>query len=388
MNFTHTEDRRMLADTLGRFVAEQVGFEARMATSASPEGFSRARWAAFAELGAVGALFAEADGGYGGAGFDIAVVFEALGAGLVLEPFLPALMAGSALAHAGTTEQKTLLAPLLGGANVATLAHEEPGSFYDLQHVATRAERHGDGWVLQGHKTAVLLGDQADWLLVSARTAGHTTDAEGISLFVVPADAEGLVRRGLPAHDGGRVADVMFNRLRLPASALLGGEAQLGQGLATLEHAVGRGLLALCAESLGAMEVAKRMTIEYLQTRKQFGVPIGSFQALQHRMASVLLEIEQARSAVINAAAALDADRLTRERALSAAKVSIGRIGILVAQEAIQLHGGIGMTWELPLSHCAKRLVMIDHLLGDEDHHLQRFIALGDEAQAHARAPA
>ncbi len=182
MNFTHTEDRRMLADTLGRFVAEQVGFEARMATAASPEGFSRARWAAFAELGAVGALFAEADGGYGGAGFDIAVVFEALGAGLVLEPFLPALMAGSALAHAGTAEQKTLLEPLLAGANVATLAHEEPGSFYDLQHVATRAQRQGDGWVLQGHKTAVLLGDQADWLLVSARTSGQATDAEGINV--------------------------------------------------------------------------------------------------------------------------------------------------------------------------------------------------------------
>ena len=166
---------------------------------------------------------------------------------------------------------------------------------------------------------------------------------------------------------------------------LLGAE---GQGLATLEHAVGRGLLALAAESLGAMEVCKADTIAYLQTRKQFGKVIGSFQALQHRMASVLLEIEQARSAVINAAAALDADRLTRERALSAAKVSIGRIGILVAQEAIQLHGGIGMTWELPLSHCAKRLVMIDHLLGDEDHHLQRFIALGDEAQAQASAQA
>ena len=389
MNFTHTEDRRMLADTLGRYVAEQVGFEARMAAAASPEGFSRARWAALAELGAVGALFTEADGGYGGAGFDIAVVFEALGAGLVLEPFLPALMAGSALAHAGSHGQKTLLAPLMAGEHVATLAHEEPGSFHELQHVATRAERHGDGWVLQGHKTAVPLGDQADWLLVSARTAGATTAAQGISLFVVPADAPGLVRRGLPTHDGGRVADVMFNQLRLPASALLGGEAHAGEGLATLEHAVGRGLLALCAESLGAMEVAKRMTIEYLQTRKQFGVPIGSFQALQHRMATVLLEIEQARSAVINAAAALDgSERIARERALSAAKVSIGRIGTLVAEEAIQLHGGIGMTWELPLSHYAKRLVLIDAQLGDEDHHLQRFIALGAALGASAGATA
>ena len=174
--------------------------------------------------------------------------------------------------------------------------------------------------------------------------------------------------------DGGHAAEVMLDQVKLPINALLGTE---GQALATLEHAVGRGLLALCAESLGAMEVAKHSTIEYLQTRKQFGVPIGSFQALQHRMADLLLEIEQARSAVINAAAALDADRITRERALSAAKYSIGRIGTLVAEECIQLHGGIGMTWELPLAHYAKRLVMIDHQLGDEDHHLARFIALG-----------
>jgi alkylation response protein AidB-like acyl-CoA dehydrogenase len=180
--------------------------------------------------------------------------------------------------------------------------------------------------------------------------------------------------RGYPTIDGGQAAEVFFEQVRLPASALLGAE---GKGLATLEHAVGRGILALCAEAVGAMDTAKAMTIEYLQTRKQFGKPIGSFQALQHRMADVLLEIEQARSAVINAAAALDGDRVTRERALSAAKYTIGRIGTLVAEEAIQLHGGIGMTWELPLPHFAKRLVMIDHQLGDEDHHLARFIALG-----------
>jgi alkylation response protein AidB-like acyl-CoA dehydrogenase len=201
-------------------------------------------------------------------------------------------------------------------------------------------------------------------------------EADGISLFVLPAKAEGLRLQGYPTIDGGHAAEVFLEGVRVPVTALLGAE---GQGVATLEHAVGRGTLALCAEALGAMDTAKAMTIEYLQTRKQFGKPIGSFQALQHRMADVLLEIEQARSAVINAAAALDADRLPRERALSAAKYSIGRIGTLVAEETIQLHGGIGMTWELPLPHYAKRLVMIDHQLGDEDHHLARFIALGAE---------
>jgi alkylation response protein AidB-like acyl-CoA dehydrogenase len=184
---------------------------------------------------------------------------------------------------------------------------------------------------------------------------------------------------GTPTMDGGRVAEVTFSGVRVGADALLGAE---GQGYPTLERAVGRGILALCAEALGAMEAAKEATLDYLRTRKQFGVPIGSFQALQHRMADLLLEIGQARSAVINAASALDADRITRERALSSAKFSIGRIGTLVAEECIQLHGGIGMTWELPMAHFAKRLVMIDHQLGDEDHHLERYIALGRELEA------
>ena len=238
----------------------------------------------------------------------------------------------------------------------------------------TRARREGDGYVIDGAKSVVPLGGAAQ-LLVSVRTAGEAADASGISLFAVPADTAGVRVRSHPNIDGTHAAGITFENVRVPAAALLGEE---GKALATLEHAVGRGILALCAEAVGAMDAAKAMTIEYLQTRKQFGKPIGSFQALQHRMADVLLEIEQARSAVINAAAALDGtDRIARERALSAAKYSIGRIGSLVAEECIQLHGGIGMTWELPLPHYAKRLVLIDHLLGDEeDHHLARFIQL------------
>lgn len=379
MNFQHTEDRRMLADTLERFIGEQMGFEARMATVQQAQGFDRRAWQGLCGVGAAGALFSEADGGYGGQGFDIAVVFEAIGYGLALTPALPVLLAGSAVAHAGNAQQKALLSALINGSQIATLAHEEPGAFHDPKHVTTQAERNADGWLLQGRKTAVPLGDQAqaDWLVVSARVAGEVDAADGIALFIVPADAPGLTRRGFATHDGGRTADVTIDQVSLPASALLG---DAGAGFATLEHAIGQGVLALCAESLGSMEATKRMTIEYLQTRKQFGVPIGSFQALQHRMADVLLEIEQARSAVINAAAALGGPRIARERTLSAAKVSIGRIGTLVAQEAIQLHGGIGMTWELALAHHAKRLILIDHQLGDEDHHLARFIELGRAA--------
>ncbi|MFT3859495.1 MAG: acyl-CoA dehydrogenase family protein [Aquabacterium sp.] len=379
MNFTHTDDRRMLGETLERYVAEQYGFDTRMAIVQSAEGFSPSQWQTFADLGVIGALFDEAHGGFGGQGFDIAVVFEALGRGLVIEPFLPsAILAGSAPAHAGRTSQKALLDQIIAGDTVASLAHEEPESHYDPTRVQTTARKMGDGWLLNGHKAVVPLGDQAQVLIVSARTGGEVNDAQGISLFVVPANTPGVSVRGYPTIDGGRAADIRLTDVHLPAESLLGAE---GEGHATLEHAIGRGVLALCAEALVAMVVAKQATIDYLQTRRQFGVPIGSFQALQHRMADLLLEVEQARSAVINAAAALDGDdRVARERALSAAKVSIGRIGTQVAEESIQLHGGIGMTWELPLSHYAKRLVMIDHQLGDEDHHLQRFIALGQAA--------
>ena len=375
MNFTHTEDRRMLADALDRYVAEQYSIDTRHQISQSAQGYSPVQWAKFAELGVIGALFTEAQGGFGGDGFDIAVVFESLGRGLVVEPFLAsAVLAGSALAHAGNDAQQALLAGLIDGSHIATLAHEEAGGHYALHRVSTRAVRDGDHYVIDGAKAVVALGDQAQTVVVSARSSGEVDSDEGISLFVVPADTAGVSLRAYPNIDGTRAAEITFRHVHVPASALLGAE---GQGLATLEHAVGRGILALCAESLGAMEVANKQTIEYLQTRKQFGKAIGSFQALQHRMADVLLEIEQARSAVINAAAALQADRTTRERALSAAKYSIGRIGTLVAEECIQLHGGIGMTWELPMPHYAKRLVMIDHQLGDEDHHLARFIALG-----------
>ncbi|SFD86477.1 acyl-CoA dehydrogenase family protein [Paracidovorax konjaci] len=376
MNFEHTEDRRMLADTLDRFIAGQSGIEHRNRAAYGAAGHSPDLYRRFADLGTIGALFADADGGFGGAGFDVSVVFESLGRGLVAEPLLDALMVGRAVAAAGTAAQKdAVLAPLMAGAAVAALAHGEPGGHYEPTRVAATARRSGGGWAIDGAKGVVLFGDGADWLLVSARTSGGTFDEGGISLFLVPGDAAGLARQGHGRIDGGRTAELVFRNVAVGADALLGAE---GQGAALLERAVGWGVLALCAEAVGAMEVAKQHTLEYLRMRKQFGVPIGSFQALQHRMADLLLEVEQARSAVINAAAAIDAvDRIAREKALSAAKYSIGRIGTRVAEESIQMHGGIGMTWELPLAHYAKRLVMIDHQLGDEDHHLARYIALG-----------
>jgi alkylation response protein AidB-like acyl-CoA dehydrogenase len=293
----------------------------------------------------------------------------------VVEPFLAsAVLAGGAIAAAGNDAQKALIEEIIAGGKIATFAHDEPGTHYELSQVTTRAVRAGNAWVLDGVKAVVHHAEHADVLVVSARTSGNADDQAGISLFLVPATSRGLALRGYPLIDGGRAAEVTLQRLELPADALLGEE---GKALATIEKVVGAGVLALCAEALGAMQAAKDATLEYLRTRRQFGVFIGTFQALQHRMADMLLEIEQARSAVINATAALDAPRVQRERALCAAKYTIGRTGARVAEESIQMHGGIGMSWELSLPHYAKRLVMIDHQLGDEDHHLQRYIDLG-----------
>ncbi len=374
MDFTHTDDRRMLADTLNRYIGKQYGFSVRDKNARSTRGYSAEFWMQYAELGAIGALFHEVDGGYGGAGFDILVVFEAVGRGLVTEPFLGALMAGTAVARGGSRTMKSaLLPPLMEGRSTAAFAHTEPASHHEYALVRTRATRDGDGWRLDGTKTVIDGGEHADWFVVTARSSCEEHDMDGISIFVVPADTPGLRSRGYPLIDGGRAADVEFNAVRVGPDALVG---KADEGYPVLEYAIGRGVLALCAEALGALDVARDATLEYLQTRRQFGVPIGHFQALQHRMADLLLEIEQARSAVINAAAMLDHPaRAARERALSAAKYTIGRVGTMAAEEFIQLHGGIGMTWELPLAHYAKRLVMIDHQLGDADHHLERYIA-------------
>lgn len=375
MNFEHTEERRMLQDTLARYLNDQYAFDARDEIAQSAAGYSATYWQQLTEMGIVAALFDEDHGGFGGTGFDITVVFEELGRKLVVEPVLGTLMVGQTLAAAGSEQQQNRLEQLISGEIKTAFAHGEPESFFAMSHVVTRAENQADGWRLNGAKAVVMQAEAADMFVISARTSGADTDQQGLSLFVVPADAAGLSLRGYTLTDGGRAAELSLNDVTLSADALLG---QQDQAFAVIEQTLGAGVLALCAESLGAMEAAKEATLEYLRTRKQFGIPIGSFQALQHRMGDVLLEIEQARSAVIRAAAAFDGDdRIARERALSAAKYTIGRVGTLVAEEAIQLHGGIGMTWELPLAHYAKRLVMIDHQLGDADFHLQRYMALG-----------
>jgi alkylation response protein AidB-like acyl-CoA dehydrogenase len=358
MNFEHTDDRRMLADTLVRALRDGYSIETRNAGAYGEAGYDPAIWKQLSELGIVSALFDEAAGGFGGSGFDIMVVFEALGRALVVEPFLGALMAGRALAVAGGHDET--LAAIVSGETIAAFAHEDAAT-------PVTAVKNGDGWTLSGTKAVVHQAGAASVFVV-------TVEQDDPLVFLVPVDTAGVSVRGYNVVEGGGAGEVSFEGVTLGADARVGGE---GQGRAIVDAAVGAGLLALSAEAVGAMEFVKEATLGYLRDRKQFGVPIGKFQALQHRMANVLLEIEQAHSSVINAASAFDGDDAkARERALSAAKYTIGRTGALVAEEAIQLHGGIGMTWEYAVSHYAKRLVMIDHQLGDEDHHLQRYIAL------------
>jgi len=361
MNFQLTEERQMLQDTLRRFFAD---------TQDSPV---EERWTKLAELGVVGALFTEQQGGFGGAGFDLSVVFEELGrAGASLPLLQTGVLAGGLIAELGSEAQQLLVEQAIAGELQLAFAHGEPQSRYDLHRVSSTATESGDGFVLNGHKSVVLNGSRAQQLIVSARTSGETSDEAGISLFIVDADNPGVQRRSYETIDGAGAAEIVLQDCQVPSSALLG---DAGAAFAAIEHQVARGCSALCAEALGNMETAKDLTVEYLKTRKQFGVAIGKFQALQHRMADVLIEVEQARSATINTCGNLQQGRDMRELHVSAAKNLIGRVGRLVAEEAIQLHGGIGMTQEYSLGRLAKRLLMIDHELGDADHHLQRFIA-------------
>ncbi|MEP1206785.1 MAG: acyl-CoA dehydrogenase family protein [Rhizobiaceae bacterium] len=378
MDFTHTDERQMLADMVGRFVREQYDIETRHANAGSDEGFSREHWGQLAELGVIGALFDESVGGFGGAGFDIAVVFEQLGSGLVVEPFLANLLAGTALATAGGHESS--LEEMMAGACLLAFAHGEPTSRYCLSQVDTIAEETASGYRLNGNKAVVISGDTADKLVVSARSGGADGDgdaAAAISLFLVPADVEGVHIRSYPTVDGYRAAEIALKDVDVPADALIGEE---GGALPIIEQVNAAGILAVSAEALGAINVGIDMTLEYLKTRKQFGVPIGQFQALQHRMADMMTEREQIRSALINAAGHLTSDAAERDWHMSALKNLVGRSGRKIAEECIQMHGGIAMTWEYAVGHYSKRIIMIDHLFGDEDHHLRQIIKLGSAA--------
>ncbi|MCL4798667.1 MAG: acyl-CoA dehydrogenase family protein [Burkholderiales bacterium] len=377
MDFSFSEEQQLLRDSLARFVAREYPFEKRRAIVRSAEGFSREIWAQLAEMGLLGLTLPAAHGGFGGTAVDTLVAMQALGGGLVVEPYLASAVLGAGtVARAGTPAQRERLLPAAArGELLLTLAHGEAGARYDLAQVAARARRAGTGFVLDGRKAVVPWGAQADVLVVSARTAGAEREAAGISLFLVERAAKGVSVRGYRTIDGQRAAEVALDGVTVDAGALLG---PLDEALPIIERVVDVGAAALCAEAVGVMETLNAQTLDYLKTRQQFGQPIGRFQALQHRAVDMFIHLEQSRSLALLAAVRADAeDAVERARTVSAAKAHLGRSGRLVAQAAIQLHGGMGVTDEMPASHYAKRLTMIDFQLGDADHHAARFAALG-----------
>jgi len=375
MNFDLSDEQQLLADTLRRYLGKEYTIDARAKIVASPTGWSEAVWAALAEMGLLGVPFAEEHGGFGGTAVDVMLVMEALGEALVVEPYWVNVgLAGRLVARGASAEQqKRILPALIQGKHRLAFAHTERGARYDLRHVGTRASRAGQGFTLEGEKRAVLHGAAADTLIVSARTTGADTDPAGISLFLVDRGAPGLTVKDYRTIDELRAADVWLSGVSVPADAMLGAE---GRALALIEDAADYATALLCAEAVGAIRFANETTLEYLKMRRQFGVPIGSFQALQHRIVDMSISLEQARSMTCLACVKVDsAVANERRRAVSAAKIKVADACRHVGQEAVQLHGGIGMTEELKISHTFRRLTMIGQTFGDAEHHLERFAA-------------
>jgi len=369
MDFKFSDEQRMLEETVGRLVRDSYTFDARNKALESEQGFSADTWTQFAELGLLGVPFSEEAGGFNGGGPELMVVAEGFGRGLVVEPYLATVvLSGVLIDKLGNDAQKEQYLPaIIGGETRFALANYETKGRYDHRFVETSAKKDGDGYVINGEKAVVLHGDSADQLVVIARTGGSGNDKDGLSAFIVDAGADGVSRRGYPTIDGLHAADITFKDVKVSADALLGDE---GKALDALEATLDLALITLCAEASGAMEVACDQTLDYIKERQQFGVPIGKFQALQHRMVEMRMELEKVRSITMLAACSLDVDPALRKKRISAAKAQVGKSGRKVAEEAIQLFGGMGMMEETPVSHYAKRIVMIDHWLGDREYHL------------------
>jgi len=379
VDFNFTDEQSMIRDQISRLIREQYDFDTRMGVIQSESGWRPEFWAQLAELGLMMAPFSEEDGGLGGSPIDAMVVMEEFGKGLVVEPFIPSVVcAGGFLKHAGTTAQKEEhLEAIMAGASTFAFAYAEPRGRYNLADLETTAKKDGAGYVLNGHKAVVVGAPWADKLVVTARTGGDRRDAGGISVFVVDKSASGVTSRDYPTVDGRRASEVYFENVAVGAEALIGAE---GEGLPLIERVVDEAIAATCAEAAGAMGVAHKMTVEYSRTRKQFGIPIGKFQVLQHRMVDMFMEHEQSISMTYMATLKLDEGDVERQKAASAAKVRIGQAARFIGQEAVQIHGGMGMTEELAVGHYFKRLTMINAELGNVDHHMKRYTALSAAA--------
>ena len=379
MEFSLSEEQQMLRDSVERFLEKNYSHELRREMVANRQAMSEEVWQGFASLGLLGVPFDDEYGGFGGGGIETMLVMQALGRHLVLEPYLSTVVLAGALVDLGAADwqKKILVNGVVDGSMLLAFAHAEKEARFDAGYVGTRATVDGNNWVIEGTKTLVLQGSVAEKLIVSARTSGEPGDRDGVSLFIVECEEESLGGQEYPLFDGTRALDVQFNAVRVGPESLIG---TLNGAMPLIEIATDRATAALCAEAVGAMETLYEMTLEYLKTRQQFGVAIGRFQALQHRAVEMLINLEEARSMAILAAGKVDSDdAFERRRSVSAAKALIGRAGRYVGQQAIQLHGGMGMTDELPVGAYVKRLAAIDVLLGDAAYQRAQFAGLREE---------
>jgi pimeloyl-CoA dehydrogenase small subunit len=374
MDFSFTEEQVLLRNSVQRFIQDRYSFDARKAIIASDVGFSRENWRAFAELGLLAAPFAEEYGGFGGGAIETMIIMEEFGKGLVVEPYLQTVVqCGGLINLAGSATQKSaLLQKIATGELILAMAYAEPQGRFNLADLVSRAEKSGDGFVLNGNKAVVAAAPWADKFLVTARTSGAQRDKDGVTIFIVDKNAPGISMRDYPTIDGQRASEISFENVKLGADAVLG---NVGKALPLLEEAFDRAIAAQCAEAVGCMRVLTDATVEYCKTRKQFGQPIGKFQVLQHRMVDMFMECEQSLSMTYMVNLKLDESEAERMKAASAAKAHIGKSGRFVGQQAIQLHGGMGMTDELNIGHYFKRLTMIDAQFGNVDYHFRRFSA-------------
>ena len=373
MNFDYNEEQQLLADSVKRFIGKDYDFESRKKIVGSNNGYSDDVWGTFAEMGLLGLPVSTDYDGFGGGALDMMGIMESIGDGLVVEPFLATTMGAQFVARgASETQKKALLPQVVEGKLRMAFAQTEKGARYNLAHVATKAKKSGSGYLIDGEKSVVVHGPCADKVVVSARTSGADTDTKGISLFLVDAKAAGVTMKAYRTLDELRACDMVFKGVSVGADALIGKE---GEGLALIEEVVDYGTALICAEAVGAIKSANDATLEYLKTRKQFGVPIGAFQALQHRMVDMVVSYEQAKSMACLACDKADSEKdpAERKRLISAAKVRVSEACRHVSQESIQLHGGMGMTEEMKVSHTFRRLTMIAQQFGDIDHHLERF---------------
>ena len=375
MNFEFTEEQIMVRDSVARFIQDDYTFDDRQGIAASEEGISRDVWGTFAELGWLSIPFAEEHGGFGGGAVDVMLVMEQLGKGLVLEPYLATvLLFGGLLQNGGSAElQNEFIPKIIDGSCLGAFAYLERQSRYELADVKTAASAKDGDYVLNGEKVVVINGSNADHVIVSARTSGEQCDESGISLFLLPMDSPGLEKLSYRMMDGQLVANLTLKDVAVPAGNLVG---KLDQGFELIQSVVVEANMALAAEALGIMEQLNSKTLEYTKTRKQFGVAIGSFQALQHRMVDTFMAYEQTKSLLYRAVCALTDEKEDAATAVHALKVMVDRAGRLIFGEAIQLHGGMGLTDELDIGHFAKRLMMINTTFGNGDYHQAQFNAL------------